>query len=118
MPQRDPNLSRCALLIIDLQYATGSSEGALSRKMKAEGSDVVDYRFDRIERLVVPNALRLSTAFRLAGRPVVYVTIDAATPDALDAPVHMRKLFTELKNYIGSNEHEVLDELKPSLVTT
>lgn len=113
MPQRDPDLARCALLMIDLQYATGSRQGALGRKMAAEGSSVTDYRFDRIERLVVPNALRLSRAFRQAGRPVLHVTIGAATPEALDAPIHMRKMFAEFKNYLGSREHEVLDELKP-----
>jgi biuret amidohydrolase len=113
MTRRDPDLARSALLMIDLQYATGSRQGALGRRMKAEGSGVADYRFDRIEKLVVPNALRLATAFRKASRPVVHVTIGAATPEALDAPVHMRKLFTEFDNYVGSREHEVLDELKP-----
>jgi nicotinamidase-related amidase len=113
MPLREPELARSALLLIDLQYATGSRDGALGRRMKAEGSTVADARFDRIETLVLPNTLRLLAGFRAARRPVVHVTIGAATPEALDAPVHMRKLFTEFSNYVGSREHEVLDEVKP-----
>ena len=37
----------------------------------------------------------------------------AALPDASDAPLHMRKLFAEFHNHVGSREHEILDELKP-----
>ncbi|HYF19963.1 MAG TPA: isochorismatase family cysteine hydrolase [Ramlibacter sp.] len=113
MAQRDPDLARSALLLVDLQYATGSRTGALGRKLRAEGSSVGDYRFARIEDKVMPNSLRMAAGFRAAGRPVLYVVIGAARQDALDAPVHMRKLFTETTNYVGSREHEVLDEIKP-----
>ncbi|HEX2547042.1 MAG TPA: isochorismatase family cysteine hydrolase [Ramlibacter sp.] len=113
MPRRDPDPARSALLLIDLQYASGSRQGALGRKMKAEGSTVADYRFDRIERSVVPNAVRMLSLFRRIGRPVLHVTVGAATPDARDAPVHMRKLFSATENYVGSHEHEILAEVKP-----
>ena len=113
MPERPVDVSRSALLIIDMQYATGSRQGALSRKLKAEGSTVGDYRFNRIERLVLPNTLRLRDRFTRLKRPVLHVTIGAAHADALDAPVHMRKLLVEFSNFVGSREHEILDELKP-----
>jgi nicotinamidase-related amidase len=74
---------------------------------------VGDYRFDRIERLVTPNALRLRERFRALGRPVLHVTVGAALPDASDAPPHMRKLFVETRNHLGSREHEIIDALKP-----
>ena len=61
-PVVDP--AQAALVIIDMQYATGSRQGALGRRMKAEGSNVTDYRFDRIEQLLVPNILRLRQYFR------------------------------------------------------
>ncbi len=110
-PEIDPGAA--ALVIIDMQYATGSRQGALGRRMKAEGSNVTDYRFDRIERLLLPNILRLREQFRAGGRPVVHVTLGAALPDASDAPPHMRKLLSSCSNYVGSREHEILDELKP-----
>ena len=110
-PVVDP--AQAALVIIDMQYATGSRQGALGRRMKAEGSNVTDYRFDRIEQLLVPNILRLRQHFRDHGRPVVHVTLGAALPDASDAPPHMRKLLSSCNNYVGSREHEIIDELKP-----
>lgn len=113
MPERAVDPSKAALAIIDLQYATGSRQGALARKLQAEGSRVGDYRFDRIERLVLPHTLRLREQFRALNRPVLHVTIGAALADASDAPVHMRKLFVEFRNHLGSREHEIVDELKP-----
>ncbi|GDX56527.1 hypothetical protein LBMAG30_06900 [Comamonadaceae bacterium] len=113
MTERPIDLSRAALVMIDMQYATGSRQGALARKLQAEGSRVADYRFARIEQQVLPNTLRLRTHFSQLGRPVLHVTIGAAHADALDAPLHMRRLFTEFRNFVGSREHEILDELKP-----
>ena len=113
MTERPIDLSRAALVMIDMQYATGSRKGALARKLQAEGSRVGDYRFARIEQKVLPNTLRLRTHFSQLGRPVLHVTIGAAHADALDAPLHMRRLFTEFHNFVGSREHEILDELKP-----
>ena len=113
MTERPIDLSRAALVMIDMQYATGSRQGALARKLQAEGSRVGDYRFARIEQQVLPNTLRLRTHFQKLGRPVLHVTIGAAHADALDSPLHMRRLFTEFRNFVGSREHEILDELKP-----
>ncbi|MES2482652.1 MAG: isochorismatase family cysteine hydrolase [Pseudomonadota bacterium] len=111
--ERPVVLARTALVMIDMQYATGSRQGALARKLHAEGSTVGDYRFDRIERFVLPNTLRLREQFRRLGRPILHVTVGAAMPDARDAPLHMRKIFVDLRNHLGSREHEILDELKP-----
>ncbi|MDA0275033.1 MAG: cysteine hydrolase [Proteobacteria bacterium] len=111
--ERKPDPARSALVIIDMQYATGSRQGALGRRLKAQGSAMADYRFERIERCVLPNARRLLDAWRGARRRVLFVTIGATLPDCSDAPPHMRKLFLELENYAGSREHEIIDELKP-----
>lgn len=113
MTERPVDPSKAALVIVDMQNATGSRQGALARKLQVEGSRVGDYRFDRIERLVLPHTLRLREHFHGLQRPVLHVTIGAALPDASDAPVHMRKLFVEFNNHLGSREHEIVDELKP-----
>ncbi len=113
MPERAIEPQRAALLIIDMQYATGSRQGALARTLQAQGSTLGNYRFDRIEGAVLPNTLRLRERFTELRRPVLHVTIGAAHPGALDAPVHMRKLFVEFANHVGSREHEILDQLKP-----
>lgn len=101
-----------ALVIIDMQYATGSRQGALGRSLKAQGSTVGDYRFARIESMVLPRIVKLRQVFHQLQRPVVHVTLGATQPDAADAPRHMRKLLASCSNYVGSPEHEILDELK------
>ena len=111
--ERKPDPARSALVIIDMQHATGSRQGALGRRLKAQGSAAADYRFERIERFVIPNARRLLEAWRAARQRVVFLTVGATLPDCSDAPPHMRKFFVELENYAGSPEHEIIDELKP-----
>ncbi|MBL8381737.1 MAG: cysteine hydrolase [Burkholderiales bacterium] len=111
--ERAPDPARAALVVVDMQYATGARDGALGRRLAAQGSTVAEYRFARIERLVVPNALRLLAAWRRARLRVLYVTVGAQLPDCSDAPAHMRKLFLELQNFAGSREHEIIDALKP-----
>jgi nicotinamidase-related amidase len=102
-----------ALVIIDMQYATGSRQGALGRTLKAQGSSVGDYRFARIEASVLPSIVKLRAHFHRLQRPVLHVTLGSALPDASDAPRHMRKLLASCSNHVGSREHEILDELKP-----
>lgn len=112
-PPPAPDFARAALVIIDMQYATGSPEGALGRKLKAEGSEVLELRFGRITNVVVPNILRLLAAFRAKNGKIVYTRNTAQKQDASDCPRHVRKLFRETGNYAGSRENEIIDELKP-----
>lgn len=105
--------ARSALVIVDMQYATGHPTGPLAQKMKAEGNSVTDWRFERIESLVIPNTQRLIKAMRAAGGKVVYITIGAALADCSDAPVHMRKFFQSVDNYDGQRAHQIIEELAP-----
>lgn len=113
MTERAPDFRRAALIVVDMQYATGHRDGALGRRLTAEGSNVAGYRFDRIENLVVPNISRLLERFRGGGGTVIYLTVGAARADCTDAPPHMIKMFQSLDNFEGSQEHEIIDELKP-----
>ena len=105
--------ARSALVIVDMQYATGHRSGPLAAKMKAEGNSVTDWRFDRIDALVIPNTQRLIKAMRAAGGKVVYITIGAALSDCSDAPVHMRSFFQSVNNYEGQRAHQIIEELAP-----
>lgn len=111
--ERVTDPARSALVIVDMQYATGHRTGALAEKMKAEGNTVTDWRFDRIERLVIPNNQRLIKAMRASGGRVVYITIGAALADCSDAPVHMRAFFQSVGNYEGQHQHKIIEELAP-----
>jgi len=106
---------RAALLLIDMQLATGSRHGALARKhlQTPEGNPDLAYRFDRIETVVVPHQQELMLAFRKAGGRVVHIRIGPQRRDAADAPVHMRPLFLATENWVGSPNHEGLPELTP-----
>jgi biuret amidohydrolase len=106
--------ARAALVIVDMQYATGHPTGPLAQKMAAEGTVAITaWRFARIAELVIPNTRRLIDAMRQAGGQVVYVTIGAAQPDASDAPPHMRKFFADSGNHLGSRAHQIIAELAP-----
>jgi len=99
---------------VDVQYASGSREHGLGRLLAAQGRlDDADYRFDRIQRLVIPNSQRLAAAFRAQGAPVVYVTYGAWMPDFSDAPIHLKEWMRAIDNRVGTREHEIVDELKP-----
>ena len=113
MTERTPVLAKAALVIVDMQYATGHRTGALGRRMVAERSNLTDYRFDRIEGLVVPNIRRMAPVFRSGGGEVVYITQGAERPDCADAPPHMRKFYADVANHVGSREHEIIAELAP-----
>ncbi len=106
---------RAALVLIDMQFATGSRRGALARKhlQTPEGNPDLAYRFDRIETVVVPHQQQLMAAFRKAGGRVVHVRIGPQRRDAADAPAHMRPLFLATENWVGSPDHEPLPELAP-----
>jgi nicotinamidase-related amidase len=103
-----------ALVVVDLQYATGSRSHGLGRLLAEQGrlADAA-YRFDRIERLVVPHTRRLVEAFRRVGARVVYVTYGARLADCSDVPPHLRQLVAATGNRAGTREHEIVDEVKP-----
>lgn len=107
--------SRTALVLVDMQNATGSRQGALARRHRNDPrhADALNYRFDRIERLVIPNQNRLIQAIRAAGGHIVVVKMGAQRPDACDAPPHMRRLLRETGNWAGSWEHELVAGLDP-----
>jgi nicotinamidase-related amidase len=113
MSERPVDFARAALVIIDMQYATGHRDGALGRQLLANGSNLGEYRFERIENLVVPNIMRLLEAFRSRGGEVIHVTVGATKADYSDAPPHMKKLFRSLGNTKGSPDHEIIEELAP-----
>ncbi|HEV7335488.1 MAG TPA: isochorismatase family cysteine hydrolase [Bosea sp. (in: a-proteobacteria)] len=106
--------AKTALIPVDLQYASGSREHGLGALLASQGKlDEASYRFDRIEKLVLPNTKRLLDAWRGLGARVIYVTLGCELPDYADAAPSTRAFFTATKNTIGNREHEIVDEIKP-----
>jgi biuret amidohydrolase len=103
-----------ALVVVDMQYASGSRDHGLGRSLKARGQEALGaYRFDRIERTVVPTIQRLLAFFRARGLKLVYLTVGSELPDYSDLLPHMRAFAESAGNTRGNHEHEILDALAP-----
>ena len=91
-----------ALVLVDIQYASGSREHGLGKLLASQGRLAdAEYRFDRIDRLVVPNSRRLADAFRAAGARVIYVTYGSRLADFSDAPLHLKQWMQAIDNRVG-----------------
>ena len=105
---------RTVLLLIDMQYASASRTHGLGRLLRDSGRAAEGaYRFERIEKVVVPNMQRLQRQFRAGGLPLVYLTIGSSVPDFRDMGEHVRAFARAVGNAAGHREHEILDELQP-----
>ena len=103
-----------ALVVVDMQYASGSRDHGLGRNLKARGQEALGaYRFDRIERTVIPAIQRLLAFVRARGLRLVYLTVGSELPDYSDLLPHMRAFAESARNTRGNPEHEILDALAP-----
>lgn len=108
----DPDTT--ALVVVDLQYATGSRDHGLGKMLREQGRlEEADYRFSRIDDFVLPNTQRLLNAFRNAGAHVVYLTYGAEKEDCTDVPRHIRGLVKATNNIAGQKEHDIVDAVEP-----
>ena len=106
--------AKTALVIVDMQYYSGCRTMGLGKKFADEGnSELVAWRFDRIEQLVVPNLRRLIDLFRRHGLAVIYVTLGSRSADLSDAARHMKKLFATYNGRPGTPESRILTEIAP-----
>ena len=103
-----------ALLIIDMQNATGNRNMGLGKKLEEEGKlHSADYRYDRIEQILIPNILKLADAFRKSNGKIIYITYGANMPDASDVPDHISGIVKATNNIAGQPEHQIVSELRP-----
>ena len=102
------------LVIVDMMYATGHPKHGLGKLLASEGRfEDAAYRFDRIEKLVVPNTLRLLAWAREHGMRRVFLTYGSEVEDYSDLSPQMYELCRSTSNRVGLREHEIIDELKP-----
>ena len=105
---------RTALVVIDMQYASACRTAGFGRWLEQEGrAEEGAYRFDRIERLLVPNISRLLAHFRTHDLQRIFVRLGAQMPDCRDLIPHLSKLEAAFRNVLGEREFEILDELRP-----
>lgn len=109
------NISCSALIIVDMQNDFLHPDGSFAHIAEEHPEAMIDMPF-----LVgtIPHVMRLATAFRTAGRPIVYVA-HVLKPDYSDAAFPFWRLGMEPG--MGNRTHcvegtwgaEVIDELKP-----
>jgi ureidoacrylate peracid hydrolase len=109
-----PDISKSALLIVDMQNDFLHPDGSFGRRAVAHPEAGIDMPF-----LVatVPNVRRLSDAFRAADRPVIYIA-HVLKPDYSDAQFPYWRLGLPVG---GNQTHcvegtwgaDIVDELKP-----
>lgn len=103
-----------ALVVVDMQNASGSRAYGLGKWLDERGElGSADYRFDRIDTLLIPRIGELLAAFRALHAPVIHLTVGSERPDYSDAPRHMRAFFEATNNHQGTIEHEIVDALRP-----
>jgi nicotinamidase-related amidase len=113
-PVTDLVPERVCLVIVDMQYATGTRTTGLGKRLAAQGKlQDAEYRFARIEDDVVPNTKRLLEFFRAHDLRRVFLTYGSEVSDYSDLPEHVRQLCEGTNNRVGEREHEIIDELKP-----
>lgn len=113
-PQLELEPDRTCLVVVDLQYATGTRTTGLGKLLARQGRlHEAEYRYTRIEQYVLPNTKRLLDAFRSRDLRRVFLTYGSEVSDYSDLSDQMRKLCEATNNRVGEREHEILDEFKP-----
>ena len=102
------------LVVIDLQYASASRATGYGRWLRERGREHEGtHRFDRIERMVVPNTRQLLQFFRSHGLHILFVKLGSQVHDFSDLVPYIRTLEKEFRNRQGNREFEILDEIAP-----
>jgi len=88
----DFDYSKCALLVIDLQYLTASREHGAFKKVTDGGfGEEGEYAISRIENTVVPNVVRLAREMRARNLPVIFARVGSILGDGSDQTERHRR---------------------------
>ena len=105
---------RTALVVVDMQNATGNRHMGLGTLLERRGEAANgQYRFDRIENMLIPNIGRLLDHFRTVGGRVIFVTYGAALEDCSDVSRRIAGIVKATRNIVGHPEHEIVSDLAP-----
>ena len=107
--------NKTALLVVDIQNAVANPGGAHTRFLKSNYPDIFSYIHARLTDVVVPNNVKLIQFFRENGMRVLYLGNGSELPGFQDylALRRERAAVTGFMPYVGTPDHEILDELKP-----
>jgi nicotinamidase-related amidase len=110
----EPKLARktTALLCVDLQYVDAHPDFGLGARAKELGlAHFLDYYWERVNGLVLPNVQRLQAAARAKGVEVIHIRVASATADGRDSSLRYKAL--GLRTPRDTKEAQILDEVAP-----
>jgi nicotinamidase-related amidase len=106
--------ARTALVIVDMQYASAWRTTGVGQYLADRGKgDLFDWRFTRIEQVVLPNLIRLLGFFREHGLRVIHLTIGSELADFSDMPEALRPFARAADNRVGAPNQQILPDLAP-----
>ena len=114
---------KTALIIVDVQYSNCSREHGMGKRLKEQSPQDVRqagfepsallYRYDCIEKTVLPCLQKLLNCFRQNKLKVVHVTVGSQRQDFSDVSLNIRNAMEWANNRKGCREHNILDEVRP-----
>jgi nicotinamidase-related amidase len=112
LPELNVKRDNTALLVIDVQYMDAHRDFGFGAKAKALGGmEFLDYYWDRLETMVIPNIQRLLAAARAQGVEVVHVHVAASKADGRDNSIRFKSKGRPTP--IQSKDAEILPEVAP-----
>jgi nicotinamidase-related amidase len=110
----EPKLTKetTALLCIDIQYVDAHPDYGLGAKAKDVGvAGFLDYYWDQVDHVVVPNVQRLQAAAREKGVEVIHIRVASCTADGRDSTLRYKAL--GLRTPRDTKEAQFLEEVAP-----
>lgn len=121
LPRFPLEVSRTALLVVDMQHGSVDPEVGVGPYLRERHPALATYYYGRVREMVIPNIARLLAFFREHARPVIYLTIGFALPDRSDGLGLLRQIDDDLKARmahgplvrVGSPANAVVPALAP-----
>jgi nicotinamidase-related amidase len=120
-PSFEVDWKKSALIVIDMQNYGCNPDAGVAQMLSLRYPEIAGYYVPRLMDTVIPNAKRLLTSFRRAGRKVLYTRHGPLLPDGSDMILRRRRRDTDSVTTTntptlwskGSFEHEVIEALAP-----
>lgn len=104
--------ARCALVVIDMQNWDAHPDYGLARMVEREHVECEGY-WERVERTVIPNHVRLLAAFRAAGAKIVFTVPASHFADFSDANPNCRRMWEQGEALCTEEPCRIRSEIAP-----
>lgn len=120
-PSFEIDWKKSALVIIDMQNYGCNPDAGVAQMLSLRYPEIAKYYVPRLTETAIPNARKLLTAFRRAGRQVMFTRHGPLMPDGRDLIARRRRRDSESVTSTntptlwskGSFEHDIIEPLKP-----